>query len=417
MIGSIAIMRQVALIVSLSLPFILQPRFALSMEFDLVPLRGGAIGIRASGKIEVNDTAKLISILDKARPTDDGWIPLLLSSEGGEVAQALDMSLVIRDRRLMPVVLPGHTCDSACATILFLAGQRSLLAKDGTLFFHSCISRKTTLKASLDCNQIMSDAMRHEHDITDEMLHVTLNAFAENEEEVPREQRLINANVADCLAIDRPPWISKRPKPTRCGTEELTKRNPMTAGVDMDALTSRQPEEPPGNVHPVWFLFHWTPPDQWAFWRREDGVTLGMRPRGSFRNGPEMRLFCQVAGLGDPGQDDLILDLRLPDSSRLAQAVSLSVRIGQDDLILAPYIRQIVEGPLVVDGAPVTRGFVARLPAETWTKLADQRTALKLTLATQDKSVVWQRYYPMSGFSKRVNAVRSNCIGALRPAH
>ncbi len=417
MIGSIAIIRQVALIVSLSLPFILQPSFALSMDFDLVPLRGGAIGVSASGKIEVNDTAKLISVLDEARPTDDGWIPLLISSEGGEVVTALDMSLVIRDRGLMPVVLPGHTCDSACATILFLAGQRSLLARDGTLFFHSCISRKTTLEASKNCNQIMSDAMRHEHDITDEMLHITLDAFAENEEEVPREQRLINANVADCLAIDRPPWTSNRPKPTRCGTGELTKRNPMTAGVDMDAQTSRQLEEPPGHVHPVWFLIHWTPPDQWSFWRREDGVTLGMRPRGSFRNGPEVRLFCHVAGLGDPGQEDLILDLRLPDSSQIARAVWLSLRIGQYELMLAPYTQQFMEGPLVVDGDPVTRSFVARLPAQTWTKLADERSALTLTLATSENSVVWQRHYPMSGFSKRVNAVRSNCIGALRPAH
>ena len=327
---------------------------------------------------------------------------------------ALDMSLVIRNRGLMPVVLPGHTCESACATILFLAGQRSLLAKDGTLFFHSCISKIPTLKASKNCNQIMSDAMRHEHDITDEMLQVTLNAFAENEEEVPREQRLINANVADCLAIDRPPWTSKRPKPSRCGTGELPKRNPMTAGVDMDALTSRQPEEPPGNVHPVWFLFHWTPPDQWAFWRREDGVTLGMRPRGSFRNGPEVRLFCHVAHLGDSGQDDLILDLRLPGSSRIAQAVLLSVRIGQYELTLEPYVQQLVEGPLVVDGDPVTRSFVARLPTETWTRLAAEKSTLTLTLATSGNSVVWQRHYPMNGFSSRVSAVRSNCIGALR---
>lgn len=387
------------------------------MDFELVQLRSGAVGVRASGETTHGDAEKLLTLLDKARPTDEGWIPLLLSSEGGDVGAALDMSLVIRDRRLMPVVLPGDTCDSSCATVLFLAGQRSLLAKGATLFFHSCISTKATIYALLDCNQVMSDVMKHEHEITDEMLLLTLNAFAGNEDEVSRGRRLIHANVADCLAIDRPAWTAVRPNPTRCGTGDLMQRDPMTAGVDVDVgtRTLREQEALPGMVHPVWFLFHWTPPDQWAFWRREDGVALGMRPRGSFRNGPELRLFCLVEGLKDPRQDDLILDLRLPSSTGVAQTTSLKLQIDKDQVILAPVIEQFDEGPLVVAGNPVTTSFVARLPSETWTKLENESSAIMLTLTAQDGSVVWQRRYPMRGLSKRVRAVRSNCVGGLQP--
>lgn len=387
------------------------------MSFEPVQLRGGAVAIRASGMTEKGDAERLTSVLDRARPTRDGWIPLLLASPGGEVEPALKMSLIIRDRRLMPVVLPGDTCESSCAVILFLAGQRSLLTKGGTLFFHSCISERTPVEFLKDCNQIMSDAMRHEHEITDEMLLLTLNAFAGDEDRVPREQRLIHANVADCMAIDLPPWSTERPNPSRCGTGDLMKRDPMFAGVDMDGTTARQPENLPGQLHPVWFLFHWTPPDQWAFWREEDGVALGLRPRNTFRNGPELRLSCLVTGKGDPDRDDLILDLRLPDSERIRKTASLSLRIGKYQSKSTPFMDRMNEGPLVVAGNPVTMRFSARFPAKAWSALATEKNVIVLSLLGQSGSTVWRREYPVNGLSKRIDAVRSNCVGALRPEH
>lgn len=393
----------------------LQPNTAKSMEFELVQVRSGALAVRATGEVALGDANKLLLLLDNAGFQHDGWTPLLLNSSGGDVADALDLALVIRDNNLMPVVLPGDTCDSSCAAILFLSGKRSLLTKGGTLFFHACIDKFNTLNAVQSCNRVMSEAMRQEHAITDEMLLLSLDGFAGNEAEVQREDRLIHANVADCMAIDLPPWTKSRPNPTRCGTGDLVIRDPMAAGVDVDRPASNQTERTPGQAHPVWFLFHWTPPDQWAFWRKQDGVALSMRPRGVFRNGPELRLSCLVTEIGDVGQNDMLLDLRLPDTALIRRASRLSLNVGNSDWVSSPVVQRFEDGPFVVDENPVTLHFFARFPQQTWTSLANSQSAIRVTLMASGGQAIWRRDYPVSGLSSRIDAVRSNCVGGLLP--
>jgi hypothetical protein len=82
-----------------------------------------------SGPIVFGVTQRVREVLD-AHPT---ITTLRLTSPGGRVVEARDLSEVIADRKLTTVAVGN--CASAC-TVLFMAGRERLLAPTTTLGFH-----------------------------------------------------------------------------------------------------------------------------------------------------------------------------------------------------------------------------------------------------------------------------------------
>ncbi len=92
--------------------------------------------VAASGPIEEGDAERLLTAALSV-----GDRILLLSSPGGSVSAALALGAVISSQRYSVVVV--GSCASACASILFPAGERSVLADGGRLGFHSCYDTRT----------------------------------------------------------------------------------------------------------------------------------------------------------------------------------------------------------------------------------------------------------------------------------
>lgn len=393
----------------------LHAKTGLSMTFEPELLGGGAVGVRATGDITDGDADRLREALEEARPTLEGWIPLLLSSTGGEHAPALEMADIIWDRNLMPVVLPGDSCESACSTILLLAGKRSLVSEGGTLFYHACVSPNRSEAELRICNQTISDIMKERFGISDKEFLETLNGFVGDETEVPREDRLLHAPVVDCLGIDLPPWQSRRPAETRCGPGDLLTRDPMTARYDVDPGTLTAPEAVPGTAHPVWFLIHWTPPDQWAYWRVGDGVGVAMRPRGTFRNGPQVRIFCGINPMAAYIRERVFVDLRLPVMAGLERAHQIMVRAGATSVARVGLADQLPETPWLVDSGVGTQRLVAEFENTVWADLSAPGRAVTVSVQDPSGRDLWTATYTSAGLASRVPDAQKHCVGDLTP--
>ncbi|MEM7279298.1 MAG: hypothetical protein AAF385_14365, partial [Pseudomonadota bacterium] len=163
------------------------------MDFSAIALKDSSIGIEGKGRILQGDADRLRDAVKLSRARPDGWTPLFLNSGGGNVDAALDMASVIREHKLMPVVRSGEFCESSCASILILAGEKSLVAQGGSLFYHACATQDATVELDGVCNDLISGIMRDEFGVDYEMLLRTLDGFLGDEAAVSREDRLIAA--------------------------------------------------------------------------------------------------------------------------------------------------------------------------------------------------------------------------------
>ncbi|KPQ02779.1 MAG: putative periplasmic protein [Rhodobacteraceae bacterium HLUCCA12] len=99
--------------------------------------RGHSV-IRISGEIHSGLSDQLAGIIDQADIWADGTRVLLLDSPGGSVDEAFRVSDVIQRSATRTVVPNGASCASACASIVFVAGQYRTVEPFGRLGQHSC---------------------------------------------------------------------------------------------------------------------------------------------------------------------------------------------------------------------------------------------------------------------------------------
>jgi hypothetical protein len=82
-----------------------------------------------SGEVKRGDFRKLENAINAAHRKygkencSDGWLPVRISSEGGDVAESIAMGKLIRDNKLRTIVPQGASCNSACVFI-FAGGVR-----------------------------------------------------------------------------------------------------------------------------------------------------------------------------------------------------------------------------------------------------------------------------------------------------
>lgn len=106
-----------------------------AMTFRTAPsmLDGKSTVVIASGVIEDGDSTRFEQAINASRP--DASI-LVITSPGGSVEAAMDLALTVRTKSYSIVVV--RECASACAQVLFPAGEFSILTRGSLLGIHSC---------------------------------------------------------------------------------------------------------------------------------------------------------------------------------------------------------------------------------------------------------------------------------------
>ncbi|MFW6077664.1 MAG: hypothetical protein ACOC71_07910, partial [Hyphomicrobiales bacterium] len=122
-----------------------------AMTFRTMPsmVDGKTMIVMAEGGIEDGDAARF-------EATIEAWPPdapiLFVTSPGGSVAAAMDLARAIRAKSYSVVVV--QECASACAQILFPAGEYSILTRGSLLGIHSCSAART--RSDL-CNEAIAE--------------------------------------------------------------------------------------------------------------------------------------------------------------------------------------------------------------------------------------------------------------------
>jgi hypothetical protein len=89
-------------------------------------------------------------MVPSATVDEKGLRRMMLDSPGGDVAEAMALAAIIRDNRFITVV--SGECASACAMVLYPAGEYFMLLDGGRLGFHQCFDDDgRTLTVNQEC--------------------------------------------------------------------------------------------------------------------------------------------------------------------------------------------------------------------------------------------------------------------------
>jgi hypothetical protein len=199
--GTIPIFR---LALSANLIIALSSHSAAAMDFSTKQLSDGDRFVLAKGEIVDGDTERLRIALQSVARNRYGNKEMALESGGGLVAEALKMVALMDNEKVSTIVLPGATCASACAQIVFLAGVHRVVADGGQLGFHTCAAGRN--KSPL-CNEIIAqNALEHGTD------YGSVMAFMEYTG--PSDMIWFSSKDADCYGFTRwPPGVNRGKQP------------------------------------------------------------------------------------------------------------------------------------------------------------------------------------------------------------
>lgn len=100
-------------------------------DITAIKLDDGSVALLLTGDVKPGDGAKFRS---EASKYHDGYV--LLESDGGSLAEALDIGETIRLKGYGTAVVNDSKCNSACA-LIWLAGSPRALARSGRVGFHA----------------------------------------------------------------------------------------------------------------------------------------------------------------------------------------------------------------------------------------------------------------------------------------
>lgn len=150
------------------------PAHAKAMEFSIFQQSDMGLNIVvAEGEIVDGDAERFSAIANKADRDEEGDIILVLNSMGGSVDAAFKMAKVIEKVGVFTIVPDQAVCASACASILYTAGNRRNLLEGGRLGFHTCyLSDGKTVARSSFCNDVIA-----EHAMSNGLSHASVSLF------------------------------------------------------------------------------------------------------------------------------------------------------------------------------------------------------------------------------------------------
>ncbi|WP_174825054.1 hypothetical protein [Ruegeria arenilitoris] len=119
----------------------------------------GVKALKLSGRIEHGTTKKFNELSEFAEPAAHGLPILLLDSPGGSVMEALILSAALRNRPFHTIIPNGASCASACASVVFIAGQYRTMEPFGMFGQHSCAVDDLP---DQECNELLAQhAFQH----------------------------------------------------------------------------------------------------------------------------------------------------------------------------------------------------------------------------------------------------------------
>jgi hypothetical protein len=168
---------------------------AFAMSLEKVSWKGREV-LRLTGPIQAGDAQTFAAALDAARPAAHGRPIVLLDSPGGAVGEAMKISRLLDARPVHMIIPAGGRCASACASILFIAGDLRTIEEGGLLGQHSCASNGVPNE---QCNELLA-----EHAVDHGVAHGAVAAYTT---QVPPDEIVwLNRATADCWGITRYPF-------------------------------------------------------------------------------------------------------------------------------------------------------------------------------------------------------------------
>ena len=131
-----------------------------AMTFKVITL-GGEPAIVGMGEIGNGDAERLKKVLVPSSRHSMGYFALVLSSPGGSVRAAFELSTLMDQHNINTYVPSGAVCASSCAAIVFIAGREHVVVGDGILAFHGCYDAKTRKIVDLCNEKIAEHAVEH----------------------------------------------------------------------------------------------------------------------------------------------------------------------------------------------------------------------------------------------------------------
>jgi len=295
------------------------------MDFRQFHLQDGTSVIKGEGLIGPGDAARLRKVAPLADLDHRGNKMLLLNSQGGEVVDALDTADVIDEFHFETVVAPGDVCLSACASILFLAGDAHRVLGDGLLGFHSCMTNSPAAAeiAAAHCNRQIARFMEEQGYPADLMYTMlsgaTLRTISVDgvhySVAIPRPE-------IHCWGLQQFAWMEKFDEDVR-PCIQLIMGHPVGSARDWDLPIAQReilsPQIPAGL-----YVGTWTPPGGWSYGTIYDGVSIGFRRWNKFPGGPEIEVFCALQARGSW----LVLLRRMIDGARPADGLAFRTTRG-----------------------------------------------------------------------------------------
>jgi hypothetical protein len=157
------------------------------------------------------------------KPWPHGLPVILLDSPGGSVAEGLNMSDVLMSKKAHTVVPQGARCASACASILFIAGENRTVEVGGLLGQHSC--SRDGVRAER-CNEMVS-----RNAVSKGVSYGSISAFITYAD--PKDIIWFDRQSADCHGITRYPLETQTgfQKSEPCVIKVITGRLPAAQSV------------------------------------------------------------------------------------------------------------------------------------------------------------------------------------------
>nr|WP_306265236.1 lysozyme inhibitor LprI family protein [Pararhizobium sp. IMCC3301] len=115
------------------LSFFALPALSMTFKVEPSPINGEVTLVVGKGVIATGDAARFEAAI-RAYPPN--FRALMVTSGGGNVASAVELAIRIKAHSFS--VIAHQECASACAMILFPAGEYSILTKGSMLGIHSC---------------------------------------------------------------------------------------------------------------------------------------------------------------------------------------------------------------------------------------------------------------------------------------
>lgn len=133
------------------------------MEFSPLIMGDGVTIIHGTGPIVPGDDDRLREALRYVNRTPEGLYGLALDSPGGSVDAAYQITHVMDEQGFITAVMSGESCASACASIVFVAGDYRLMSPGSRLGFHHCYyqSGQEVIADALCNEEVASHAVAH----------------------------------------------------------------------------------------------------------------------------------------------------------------------------------------------------------------------------------------------------------------